>query len=142
MRAALTLLAVLAACDSLEPRVGPAALARCLDDDSDPDTQVSYQADIQPIFSERCKTCHTPGGAAPIGLQFTGLDLSSHQTVLAGAIAGPVVVPGQPCASVLLGKVSPGPPFGSRMPLNGPPFLSDRQLQLIHDWIAEGALDN
>ena len=52
-----------------------------------------------------------------------------------------IVVDGEPCESFLLLKVTDGVPFGARMPLDGP-GLSPRQIQLIHDWIAEGALDN
>ncbi len=147
MRGALVLLLVLvpaAGCiDALDPKTGPAIAVRCDDADSDPGKAVSFAKDVQPIFDARCKFCHYPTGAAPIGLETTGLDLSSQGSILAGAAGGvAVVVPGQPCSSILYGKVSPGPPFGSRMPLNGPPFLSDQQLQLIHDWIAEGALAN
>jgi hypothetical protein len=36
-------------------------------------------------------------------------------------------------------KISAAPPFGARMPLDGPPFLSASQIQVISDWIAEGA---
>jgi len=28
------------------------------------------------------------------------------------------------------------------MPRNGPPYLSDPQVQMIRDWIAAGALNN
>jgi hypothetical protein len=38
--------------------------------------------------------------------------------------------------------VGEAPPFGARMPLNGPPFLDERDRQLLADWIAEGADDN
>jgi len=137
------LVLALAGCiDALDPEVGPPSTARCLDDDSDPGTAVSFTRDIQPIFDDRCKFCHYPTGGAPIGLDFTGLDLSSYRTVLAGATTSVVVVAGKPCASIIVQKVSQGPPFGSRMPLNGPPFLTDGQIQLIHDWVAEGALAN
>jgi hypothetical protein len=53
-----------------------------------------------------------------------------------------IVVAGDPCASIMYQKLSDAPPFGSRMPLNGPPFWTDDELQLLHDWIAEGASDN
>jgi hypothetical protein len=39
-------------------------------------------------------------------------------------------------------KLESTPPFGSRMPLDGPPYLEDAEVLLIRDWIAEGALDN
>ena len=128
--------------DALDPDTGPAVAAACVDADSDTGQAVSYGQNIQPIFNDRCRFCHFPDGVAPIGLQVTGLNLSSYRTVLAGATAGPVIQASRPCSSILFLKVSPGPPFGGRMPLNGPPFLTDGQIQLIHDWIAEGALAN
>ncbi len=144
MRLVVLLLGALAAACDLEPDVGGAVAARCADDDGDPGTVTSFATDIQPIFLDRCRSCHFPDGAAPIGLRTTGLDLSSYATVIAGATveAEVVVVAGKPCESILWQKVSPGPPFGGRMPLSGPPFLTDEQIQLIHDWIAEGALAN
>jgi hypothetical protein len=137
------LLVVLAGClDSLGPEVGPAQSNRCLSSDSDPDHDVSFRRDIAPILSARCANCHTPGGNTPIGIEIGRLDLSSYDTLRAGgAVSGAnIVVPGDPCASVIVQKLGPGPPFGSRMPLNG--ILSATSLQLIHDWIAEGALDD
>jgi hypothetical protein len=53
-----------------------------------------------------------------------------------------IVVPGDPCSSTLLQKLSASPAIGARMPLSGPPFFSSEEEQLVHDWIAEGALDN
>jgi len=38
--------------------------------------------------------------------------------------------------------MSSAPPFGSRMPSNGPPYFSPGERALIADWIAEGANDN
>ena len=48
-------------------------------------------------------------------------------------------VNGYDMAYIELGE---GPPFGSRMPLDGPPYLEDVDLELIGDWIVEGAHDN
>jgi hypothetical protein len=53
-----------------------------------------------------------------------------------------IVIPGKPCDSIIVQKLGLAPPFGARMPYNGPPYLSAAELQLIRDWIAEGALDN
>ena len=53
-----------------------------------------------------------------------------------------IVVPGHPCSSVLVQKVSAAPPFGARMPLSGPPYLADDEIRVLHDWISEGAHDN
>jgi hypothetical protein len=136
-------LLLLAGClETLGPEVGAPLTSRCVPDDTNPGASVSYRRDIVPILTTRCFTCHTPTGATPIGFQLTGLDLGSYTTLRAGGATGGAntIVPGDPCASVLFQKLSPGPPFGSRMPLDG--ALSDTQLQLVHDWIAEGALDN
>ena len=92
----------------------------------------------------QCSTCHFPAGENPIGVQLGGLDLSTYSGVLSGGIrsGGSIVRADEPCESVLYQKVLAGPPFGSRMPLNGPPFLAQVEIELIHDWIAEGARDN
>jgi hypothetical protein len=147
-RSALTLLLVAAAgagCgNAFTPEVGAMLGAQCNDADSDPGAAVSFQSDIEPLFDKSCASCHTPDGRSPIGLQVGGLNLSSYARVRAGgAVRGERdVVPGRPCASGLFQKVSLSPPFGARMPLNGPPFLEDGEIQLLHDWIAEGALEN
>ena len=141
MRAALVMLFACAGClDDIGPSVGAPIAALCSNQAGS--STVSFARDLQPIFDARCKFCHYPNGGAPIGLQVTGLNLSTYETVISGAIMGPVVIPDEPCSSILYLKITPGPPFGSRMPLNGPPFLADGEIQLIHDWIAEGALAN
>lgn len=141
MRASILVACLTAlACSDLDPDTGSALSSLCSDGDSDTGKSTSFARDIQPILVDRCKACHFPDGVAPIGLQVTGLDLSSYATIIAGARPGPVIAANQPCESILFLKVNPGPPFGGRMPLNGPPFLTDAQIQLIHDWIAEGAL--
>jgi hypothetical protein len=145
MRALVFVLAIgLAGCiDALDPEVGAPLAARCVDADSDPARTLSFATDVAPVL-QRCRYCHSPYGTVPLGYEIGHLDLGSYETIRAGgAVSGArIIVPGQPCASVLLQKLSPGPPFGSRMPLDGPPFLSDRDLGIIHDWIAEGANDN
>jgi hypothetical protein len=59
---------------------------------------------------------------------------------LAGAVR---VIAGNPNSSYLVQKLEGAPNIvGSRMPRNGPPFLSDAQVKMIRDWIAAGALNN
>jgi hypothetical protein len=142
------LAAALAGClDDFEPEVGPPHRPSCIDDDSDPSARVSFRDDIQAgVFARTdlgCVDCHTPQGATPLGLRASGLNLSSRDSLLRGGDEGgtDIVVPGAPCDSVLLQKVGPAPPFGARMPLDGPPFLDAAELQLLSDWIAEGADD-
>jgi hypothetical protein len=137
----------LASC-GLEPDVGELLAGRCSDADSQPDVAVSFSYQVRPLLN-RPNTlggcgCHIPSAAGSVGIQLSGLDLGSLSSLRAGGLAsGPsIVIPMQPCASVLYQKVDEAPPFGSRMPLSGPPFLSEAEIDLIHDWIAEGAKDN
>ncbi len=141
-------LMLLVGCGELDPEVGPdQVMAQPADDapvdencaiqDSDPDTNVRFNEVRDAIFRNECG-CHTePNG---LGRLLGGLDLDTAEGVLAGGLtAGDrVVVPNNPCASVILHKLRDDPPFGSRMPRGGPP-LESRLKTLLMDWIAEGA---
>lgn len=141
-------LALTGCLDSFTPEVGPPARAPCADVDSDPSTPVHFRADLYEGLFEaddaHCVKCHTAGGDSPLGLLVGGLDLGSYQGLRAGGAqsGADVVIAGQPCRSVLYQKLQAGPPFGARMPLDGPPYLDDARLQLVADWIAEGAHDD
>jgi len=149
--ALLLLLAPLGCLDAiapLDPMVGEPLAARCSNIDSDPDVDVSFSNDVQPILlgltaAPGCG-CHLPTNPDPVGLEETGLDLSTYGGLVAGGVnsLGGVIVPGAPCDSIIWQKIAPGPPFGSRMPFDGPPFLDEDTRQIISDWIAEGARDN
>ena len=131
--------------DKLEPTVGPPVREVCQNADHDLSRDVRFSADVSSIIDEyHCRDCHTPTGKTPIGIEVGGLDLSSYDSLRAGGVrsSGTIVIPGQPCESVLLQKVGEGPPFGSRMPLDGPPYLEAEDLDVISDWIFEGAVDD
>lgn len=87
---------------------------------------------VSSIFEERCIACHS-GEYAPLGL---GLD--SYQSLMSGSENGPVVntVAAEQSSLVLRlnGAVEP------RMPLDGPPFLSDDEINTITAWMANGAI--
>lgn len=91
---------------------------------------VSFRDDILPMFVRDCRGCHGYVG---------GLNLDDYAHLMAGGNSGPVVVPGEPQASLLYLKVSRQvspymPPGGVRM--------SDEDIALIRDWIEGGAADN
>jgi len=141
--------ALAAAClDPVEPDVGDPVRPLCTDEDSDPGTPVSFSDQIETALLDRgdlaCVDCHSSGGANPLGLHTSGLSLSSYASLRRGGdrSGADIVLPGRPCESILLQKVGEAPPFGARMPLDGPPFLTPEERQLISDWIAEGANDD
>lgn len=91
---------------------------------------VTY-ADLEPILQARCVLCHA-GAGAPVGLQ-----LDSLESLLAGSDRGPVVVPGDPDASEIIRRLR-GASL-PRMPLTGPPYLGDEEIDLFVRWIGAGA---
>ena len=134
--------------DGLAPDTGPPLRAACSGTDSDPSRSVRFGVEIRDgIFGRadvHCVRCHTASGATPIGLDVGGLDLASYDSLRRGGVqsGADIVKPGDPCASILVQKLGAGPPFGARMPLDGPPYVSDADLRRIRDWIGEGAHDN
>lgn len=91
---------------------------------------VSFSADILPIFESRCVSCH--GG----NKTEKGLDLKSFASLMNGSEEGPVVTAGDAANSSLASLILNG-----KMPKRGPK-LPPEQVQLIIDWINQGALDN
>ena len=116
---------------------GAPATGPCVD--SDPDVDVSFGRDVRPLLSR------SPGGCSCHATNTTsGLNLGSYDRLLQGGTNSgeQIVVPGEPCASVLVQKLGLAPPFGARMPYNGPPFFTAEERRLVEDWIAEGAHDD
>ncbi|MCG9129398.1 hypothetical protein JT359_17555 [Candidatus Poribacteria bacterium] len=96
--------------------------------------KVSYNEDIHPILAESCALagCHVAGGAG-------GLDLTEYDTFKVGGNRGPAFDVGNADDSLVVkyikGEMLPQMPIGGA-PLNG------EQIQLIVDWINEGAENN
>jgi mono/diheme cytochrome c family protein len=91
---------------------------------------VSFANDIMPIFESRCIGCH--GGERTQ----EGLDLKTHASLLAGSNNGAVVIAGDAANSLLVEMVAT-----QKMPKRGPK-LTPPQIQLITDWVNQGAPDN
>jgi hypothetical protein len=134
--------------EALEPGVGPLRAGLCEPEDSDPDRDVSYAKDVEPLFERPfgkagC-SCHLPSSPVTVGIQVSGLSLGGYSALMRGGNSGrdTIVVPGDPCTSLLVQKTSNAPPSGARMPSDGPPYLSPSEQRLLSDWIAEGAHDN
>ncbi|MEA2093584.1 MAG: c-type cytochrome, partial [Pseudomonadota bacterium] len=101
--------------------------------DSDQPTSavVSYSTDVMPIFEADCIICHGILG---------GWDASSYDSVLETGNNAPVVIPGDAENSLLAQKMVGTQTIGSIMPPAR--LLPEHEIQVILDWIAEGALDN
>lgn len=91
---------------------------------------VSFQNDILPIFERNCTRCH--GGSR----REAELDLRSYASLMTGSENGPAIVAGDDEASELITQVVTG-----EMPRRAPKLAAE-QIQLLVDWVNQGALDN
>lgn len=129
-------------CSSLQPEVGD-RLEACVDADSDQATPVDFKTQIRPIIEARCSSCHYYGRGTEEGYREVGFDQGSLGTLRKGGsnTGANILVQGKPCSSAYVQKIRGTFASGARMPKNAPP-LRREEIQLIMDWIAEGAAGN
>ncbi len=91
----------------------------------------SFSTDIAPILVKRCAIaeCHVVDGPHDI-------DLRTYDTLMKGGDEGAIVLVGDARESEIIEEIAEG-----KMPPEGPP-LDAAQIQLIIDWINEGAENN
>jgi hypothetical protein len=85
----------------------------------------NYEETFAALFNGRCTGCHSGPNAE------AGLDLSSYESILAGSNDGPVLIPGDPTASLIIQRQSGAEAhFGQVLP---------DELEALQEWIAVGA---
>ena len=91
----------------------------------------SFSADIAPILTNQCAIaeCHVVDGPHDI-------DLRTYDTLMKGGDEGAIVIAGNARESEIVEEIAEG-----KMPPKGAP-LDAAQIQLIIDWINEGAKNN
>lgn len=94
-------------------------------------------SDVAPIFKRNCVRCHTLDGIR--GSPPEGLRLDQYRNILASGERA-AVVPGVPKASELVRRIQ-GLAL-PRMPMDGPPFLADEDVELIAKWVEDGSRDD
>ena len=110
-------------------------------------SEVSYSADVQPILEIACIECHTSSGE---GVAASGFSVNDYESVMKGTTLGAVVVSGSSISStlyrVIAGKTDPEirmPPHHEESWADGRGTpLADDEIQLIADWIDQGAKNN
>ena len=102
--------------------------------------QISYKRDVHPIFVDKCIACHTPPNGE--GYKRSGLDLESYETLMEGSIYGPAIVPGNsrksPVNMLVEGRAGK---LSSEMKLRHTP-ITDREIEVLHLWVEQGAKNN
>jgi len=105
----------------------------------------SFKDDVMPIVKKYCLPCHSEDNYNP-----SELSLDSYELMMDGGKHGAPIVAGDPDKSLLVQKVMGNAPFGDPMPLakklsSGElqqKRLTAEELQILKDWIAQGAQDN
>lgn len=97
------------------------------------------------ILSPKCATsgCHVPGGTGPMPLRTTNESFANLVGVASIQKTNlNRVQPGDPDNSYIVRKLEGGPDItDQRMPLGGS-RLTDTEIDLVREWIANGALNN
>jgi len=94
-------------------------------------SDVTYP-DVAAVLSGRCVMCHS-GPAAPLQLR-----LDSYEAVLQGSSRGAIVQPGSADDSELIRRLTGA--SQPRMPMTGPPYLTEDEIARFVDWINGGLL--
>ena len=93
------------------------------------DKKVSFEKDVLPIFKASCISCHKADKKKG------KLDMSTYADLMKGGKQGSPIKPGDPAKSLIIDMISGKEP---EMPEKGDK-LSDAQVQIISDWIKQGA---
>ncbi len=91
---------------------------------------VSFAANVYPIFEAKCIKCH---GVERVK---EGLDMQTYDNLMAGSFNGQVLIPGNADESLLVQLIAKG-----EMPNRGPK-VTEEELQIIRNWVNQGALNN
>ena len=109
-------------------------------------SNVSFQAQVLPIFNQSCVDCHSTAGEATVQ---TGLRLDSYTNLMQGTLDGPVIVAGSPASSTLylainhqVDPIIQMPPHHQGNLADTTPPLTTEQIYLVRDWIEQGARNN
>ena len=100
--------------------------------------------DLNNLFRNQCYQCHSESS-----LSFSGLNLDSYESTMAGSMNGSVVTPFKPFESLLYIKCTENflensnlNAGGRRMPEDNPDYFEENpeKLKLIFDWIDQGCI--
>lgn len=98
--------------------------------------QAGFKKDVVPILDEHCVECHQPGA---VGLEKSGLDLTSYEGLMKGTKHGPVVVPGDAFTSNLMVLIEGQADPSISMPHKAQAGPTKKDRGAIRGWIARGA---
>ncbi|MGD8347187.1 MAG: hypothetical protein PVI83_08060 [Lysobacterales bacterium] len=101
--------------------------------------EISFAQDVKPVLDQNCLSCHQPGGT---GYEASGLSMVSYAELMKGTEGGAMIIPGDEMGSNLVvlmeGRADPSisMPHGKMEP------VAAKNIELIKQWIAQGARNN
>ncbi len=101
--------------------------------------EITFKADIRPILDDYCMGCHVPGKK---GYEKSGLDLRTYQSLMKGTRFGPVITPGSSLTSTLNVLVSGHANSAISMPFGIKGGLPKDKVDLLNEWVNQGAKNN
>lgn len=101
-----------------------------------PDHSPDYATEVRPILAAKCYACHGPDEEGRQG----GFRIDQRESATAAADSGSTpIVPGDPSASEILSRIAADDDSIRMPPPETHKSVSKTELQLLQDWIAEGA---
>lgn len=101
--------------------------------------QISYSQEVIPILQKHCLECHIPDGPGHVA---SGLDMSTHQSLLKGTKFGPVIKAGDSLSSTLVILVEGRADPSINMPHGDRQSLTADEIKTVRLWIDQGAMNN
>ena len=99
--------------------------------------EISYSKDVAPILDKFCATCHNEDEDHP-----SQLFMDSYESLMKGGKHGQSVKPGNSKESLLIQKMDVEPPFGKKMPPSKKLIPTTEQVEILRQWIDQGAKKN
>ncbi len=88
-----------------------------------------FEERVRPVLADNCFACHTSS-------KMGGLEMTSHESMLAGGNSGPAIVPGHPDRSLLIQAVRQ---THERLKMPPQEKLDPYEIEDLEMWIADGA---
>jgi hypothetical protein len=99
--------------------------------------EISYSKEVAPILDKFCATCHNEDEDHP-----SQLFMDSYESLMKGGKHGQAVKPGNAKESLLMQKMDAEPPFGKKMPPSKKLIPTAEQIEVLRQWIDQGAKKN
>ena len=105
--------------------------------EADNKSEIGFNRDIRPIFSDSCYRCHGPDKNA----RKAGLRLDIREEAIKKTKSGVIpIVPGKPDESEIVRRIYSNEDYEMMPPKSAHKELTAQQKELIKSWVAEGAI--